>query len=87
MIKLLFLILGTVIIIYDGNLVLGGQYLITAIVFALTAFTIFKRKTHIKNSFFSIGFILSIVGLNIGPEIWLLGIILLLISLHKKIEK
>jgi hypothetical protein len=84
-VAIVLLTVGLALITLDRAIVNGGLYIITSLSFGMVAFIISKERivTNLLNPLFSLGFILSIIGL-VGPSvlslnigIWALGISLL----------
>jgi hypothetical protein len=94
-VAIVLLIVGLALIIFDQAILNGGLYIITSLSFGMVAFLISRERiapNHL-NPLFSLGFILSIIGLagpsvlslNIG--IWLLGISLFVWGTISRVKK
>lgn len=89
---ILFTIVGTAMIAFDKEYFNGGQYLFTALMFALAIYLIKvkKIKPNYSDPMLTLGFIFSVIGLtspiglslNIG--LWGLGVVLFLQGLFTK---
>lgn len=82
----LFLIIGSVMILFDNKYLKGIQYLGTSLLFLAAIYLLSKKKVNMDNSnpkstMFNLGFIFAVIGLtsslgasmNIG--VWGLGIV------------
>lgn len=83
---ILFLFVGIAKIFADGEILEGTQYLSTTILLWVYLSLIRRNKINPSDSKnpFALGFIFSVVGLNINIGVWGLGMILLLFALPRK---
>jgi len=83
---ILFFFIGIAKIFADGKIFEGAQYLFSTVLLWAYLSLIRRNKvdpTGSKNSF-ALGFIFTVVGLNLNIGIWGLGIVLLLFGLPRK---
>ena len=84
---LLFFVVGSVMVTIDNRYLNGFQYLFTSALFFAALYLIRNRRLDIDDSSqksvasFKMGFIFSVVGLNINVGVWGLGVVLFLSGL------
>ncbi len=83
--SVLFYVLGFVMVLADSKYISGLMYLVSAIIFTIAMINAYKNKIDFSNHnpYFNMGFIFTVVGLNINPAVWSLGIIFFIVGLFK----
>ena len=83
----LFFVVGIAMTFYDDKVGKGVQYLLTMILFIVALYRLNKNKLSFegeKQTYLSLGFIFSVVGLSVQPVLWGFGIVLFVIGLFQK---
>lgn len=85
----LFAIVGMVMVVVDRNILMGSQYLIDTLLFLIVLAKINRKelvlsKDEKRDNFFYLGFIFMVIGLNINPGVWGVGVLFFLAGLFYK---
>ena len=88
----IFFIVGTAMLLLDQNYLNALQYLSSSILYFVAMYLISKKRVDVRSSesgatkYLQMGFIFSVVGLNLNIGVWGLGVILFVKGLIKKEE-
>lgn len=87
--SILFFIVSIAMIFFYTRNYDGVQYLISTILFTIAIYRIYSGKFEVKLGspyleFFNMGFIFTVVGLNLNVWIWALGAVLFARGLYNK---
>jgi hypothetical protein len=72
----IFALVGLVMGFYDNKYLEGAQYLFTSVILTIGVYQM-HHKMFKMDEYASMGFIFTVVGLNLNVGVWCLGIVLL----------